>query len=72
MDTRTETVSVNNLLKQTGTVYRIIWQLPFTISASSFISPASKYWGTCSEENSNNKHAGKENEHTHAVQPIMI
>ena len=24
MDTRTKTVSVNNLLKETGTVYRII------------------------------------------------
>ena len=45
MDTRKEMVSVNNLLKQTRTVYRIILQLPFTISTSSFISPASKYWG---------------------------
>ena len=26
MDTKTETVSVNKLLKQTGTVYRIILQ----------------------------------------------
>ena len=48
MDTRTENVSVNNLLKQTGTIYRIILHLPFTISASSFISPDGKYWGTCS------------------------
>ena len=43
MDTRTETVSVNNLLKQTGTVYTMTLHLPFTISPSSFISPAGKY-----------------------------
>ena len=47
MDTITQTVSVNNLLKQTGTIYRMILHLPFTISASSFISPSGKYWGTC-------------------------
>ena len=40
MNTRTETVSVNNLLKQTGTIYRMILQLPFTLS---FMSPAGKY-----------------------------
>ena len=43
IDTRTEMVSVNNLLKQTGTVYRMNLQFPFTISASSFICPAGKY-----------------------------
>ena len=40
MDTRTENVSINNLLEQTGTLYRMILHLPFTISASSFISSA--------------------------------
>ena len=31
MHTRKEIVSVNNLLKQTGTIYRMILQLPFTL-----------------------------------------
>ena len=43
MEKITERVSVNKLLKQTGTIYRMILELPFTISASSFISPAGKY-----------------------------
>ena len=47
MDTRTENVIVNNLLKQTGTIYRIILHLPFIVD---YIFPAGKYEGTCREE----------------------
>ena len=36
MDTRTETVSVNNLLKETSTVYRMILHLPFIVYMSSW------------------------------------
>ena len=35
MDTRTEKVSVNNLLKQKGTIYRMILHLPFIVYISS-------------------------------------
>ena len=35
LDTRTEKVSVNNLLKQKGTIYRIILHLPFIVYISS-------------------------------------
>ena len=34
MATKTETVSVNNLLKQKGTIYRMILHLPFIIYIS--------------------------------------
>ena len=36
MDTRTEKVIVNNLLKETGTIYRIILNLPFIVYISSW------------------------------------
>ena len=36
MDTRTETVSVNDLLKETGNIYRIILHLPFIVYISSW------------------------------------
>ena len=35
MDTRTEKVSVNNLIKQKGTIYRMILHLPFIVYISS-------------------------------------
>ena len=36
MDTRTEKVSVNRLLKQKGTIYRMILHLPFIVYISSW------------------------------------
>ena len=59
MHTRKQMVIVNNLLKQTGTIYRMILQLPFTISASSFMSPTE---GLVPKRRANNKHATKAKE----------
>ena len=72
MDTTTETVSVNNLLKQTGTIYRIILHLPFTVSASSLYLHLLNTEGLVPKIRATINMLSKENEHTPALQAIMI